>query len=334
LSLFQTLGITTLLFSLTLTPLAGTAGIDDFSDTTSLPSAYSLLNTANVDAALRELDSRIQRNRNDASAHNVMCRFYFQLENWDAAINACEKAVNLEPNNSEYHQWLARSYGEKAANVGALKAFTLVRKVKAEFERAVALDKENLSAHADLSEFYIEAPSFMGGDTTKARRLAEAVMQRKPAQAHYMLGRLEEKHGTKAQAEQEYKAAIGASGNLAAYWVDLAAFYKRAGRLNDMESAVNQSYTARMEEAIPLFDAATLLLQAGRNFPGAIQRFNEYLAVNKFTEDGPAFRAHYRMGLLFEKQGNAQNAAREYRSALALASQYRPAQDALARVSR
>jgi tetratricopeptide (TPR) repeat protein len=334
LSVFRILGISILLLSLTLSPLAGTPGINDFSDTSSLPNPYSLLNTANVDAALHELDSRIQRDRNNAPVHNVICRLYFQLEHWDAAISACEKAANLDPQSSEYHQWLARSYGEKAANVGALKAFTLVRKVKAEFERAVALGKENLSAHADLSEFYIEAPSIMGGDKMKARKLAAAVMQRNPAQAHYMLGRLEEKHGTKDKAEGEYKAAIEASGNLAVYWVDLAAFYKRDGRLNDMESAVTQSQTARLEAAIPLFDAATLLLQAGRNFPGAVQMFRQYLAVNKFTEDGPAFRAHYRMGMLFEKQGDTQNATREYRAALALASQYRPAQDALARISR
>src|SRR5205807_6851443 len=99
------------------------------------------------------------------------------------------------------------------------------------------------------------------GDKAKARKLAEAVMQHNPALAHYMLGRLEEKHGTKDKAEAEYKAAIEASGNLAAYWVDLAAFYRRSGRLNDMEAAVNKSQAARLEAAIPLFDAATLLLQ-------------------------------------------------------------------------
>jgi len=331
LSVFRAFGIGILLFSLNLLRLAGTSEI---SDSSSLPNPSSLLNAANLDAALRELDSRIHKDRNNASAHNMICRLYFQLENWDEAIGACEKAVDLDPQSSEFHQWLGRSYGEKAAIASPVRAFTLVRKVKAEFERAVILGQENLSAHADLSEFYIEAPSIMGGDKAKARKLAEAVMQHNPALAHYMLGRLEEKHGTKDKAEAEYKAAIEASGNLAAYWVDLAAFYRRSGRLNDMEAAVNKSQAARLEAAIPLFDAATLLLQAGRNFPGAIQMFRQYLAVNKFTEDGPAFRAHYRMGMLFEKQGDIQNAMHEYRDALALASQYHPAQDALARVSR
>ena len=330
-SVFRAFGIGILLFSLNLLRLAGTSEI---SDSSSLPNPSSLLNAANLDAALRELDSRIHKDRNNASAHNMICRLYFQLENWDEAIGACEKAVDLDPQSSEFHQWLGRSYGEKAAIASPVRAFTLVRKVKAEFERAVILGQENLSAHADLSEFYIEAPSIMGGDKAKARKLAEAVMQHNPALAHYMLGRLEEKHGTKDKAEAEYKAAIEASGNLAAYWVDLAAFYRRSGRLNDMEAAVNKSQAARLEAAIPLFDAATLLLQAGRNFPGAIQMFRQYLAVNKFTEDGPAFRAHHRMGMLFEKQGDIQNAMHEYRDALALASQYHPAQDALARVSR
>jgi tetratricopeptide (TPR) repeat protein len=149
-----------------------------------------------------------------------------------------------------------------------------------------------------------------------------------------MLGRLEEKLGAKNKAEEEFKTAIESSGNLARYWVDLAAFYRRAKRLNDMEATVNKSLAARLDTGIALFDAASLLLQAGRNFPGAIQMFRQYLSLDKFTEDGPAFRAHYRLGELFEKQGDPQNAAHEYRAALALASQYLPAQDALARVSR
>lgn len=329
-NVFRASGACILLFSLTLS-LAGTAEVPDSS---SLPNPYSLLSAANLDAALRELDSRIQKDQKNALAHNVICRLYFQLENWDEAIAACEKAVDLNPQSSEFHQWLGRSYGEKAASAGPLKAFALVRKVKAEFERAVTLGKDNLAAHADLAEFYAEAPSIMGGDKAKARKLTEVVMQRDPADAHVMLGRLEEKMGAKNKAEAEFKAAIESGGSLARYWVDLAAFYRRTGHLSEMESAINTSLGARLDTGIALFDAGSLLLQSGRNFPAAIQIFRQYLSLDKFAEDGPAFQAHYRLGMSFEKQKDAQNAAREYRAALALASQYHPAQDALARVSR
>ena len=329
--ILQLLGTGILLLSLTLLPQART---NDSSDSAGLSNVQSLLYTANRDAALHDLDASIRNDQRNALAYNVTCRLYFQLEIWDDAIRACEKAAGLDPQNSEYHEWLGRSYGLKAENVGALRAFTLVRKVKAEFERAQSLGKDNVMAHADLAEFYIEAPSFMGGDKAKARKLAETVMPHDAAEAHYMLARLEEKLGAKNKAESEFKAAVESSGNLAHYWVDLAGFYRRVGRLNDMEATVNNARQARLDNGIALFDGATLLLQAGRNFPAAIQMFQQYLALDKFAEDGPAFRAHYRLGMLFEKQGAPRDAAREYRAALALASQYRAAQDALARVSR
>ena len=294
----------------------------------------ALLHIANVDSALRDVDARIHQDQGNAQAHNVACRLYFQIENWDEAIRTCEKAAALAPQNSEFHEWLGRSYGLKAENVGALRAFTLVRKVKAECERAVSLGKDNVMAHADLAEFYIEAPGFMGGDKAKARKLAETVSNRDAAEAHYMLARLEEKLGDRNKAEAEFKSAIETSGNLAHYWVDLAGFYRRAGRLNDMEATINKAREARLADGIARFDGATVLLQAGRNFPAAVEMFRQYLSSEKFAEDGPAFLAHYHLGTLFEKQGKAQDAAREYRAALALASKYRPAQDALARVSR
>jgi TolA-binding protein len=52
------------------------------------------------------------------------------------------------------------------------------------------------------------------------------------------------------------------------------------------------------------------------------------------SEDGPAFRAHYLLGVLLEKQGKKKEAAAEFQTALNMASEYRPAQDALERVSR
>jgi len=299
------------------------------------PDPAVLVRDGKADQALRILNSQVQKNPNDAQAWNLICRVYFQLERWDESARAAEKSVTLAPQNSEYHQWLARAYGEKADAAGALTAFNLVRKVKSEFEKAVALDEagKNLSARSDLAEFYIEAPSIMGGDKAKARRLADFVMKQDPGLGHYILGRLEEKQNAKNRAEQEYKAAIQSSNNLARYWVTLASFYRRAKRLEDMEAAINSSLTARREEGISLFDGASLLLNAGRNFPGAIQMLRQYLSLDDPAEDGPAFQAHYFLGVLLERQGDAKAAAAEYRAATGLASDYRPAQEALSRLS-
>ena len=292
-----------------------------------------LLRTGRADEAQRALDATLQRSPQDAEAYNLLCRLYFQLELWDNAMQMAEKSVELAPDNSDYHLWLGRAAGRKAENSNPFTAWTLARRVRTEFERAVSLDGTNLAARADLSEYYIEAPSFLGGDRKKARNQAAAVAPRDIALADYIDARLLEQQG-KASAEQQYKKALADSGNSARYWIELAYFYHRAGRLQDMQSAVYQALTAPRHGAIPEYDGAYLFLRTGRDYPNAILMLRKYIQGNTVAEDGPVFRAHYMLGQLLEKQGKRQEAAAEYRSALALASEYRPARDALAHVSR
>jgi len=292
-----------------------------------------LLKAGHADEALRVLNAEVQANPNDAAVYNRLSRVYFQLEQWDTALRMAEKSVALEPRNSIYHQWLGRAAGRKAEGSNPFTAFGLARRVKAEFERSVALDGGNLSARADLAEYYVEAPGFLGGDRNKARQQAEAVAPTDPALAAYITARVEEKQGT-GRAEEQYQKAITAGGDSARYWVELAHYYKRAARPQDMELAIGRSLTAAHHDGIPEYDAAFLLLDAGRNFPGAVKMLRSYLTTDDPSEDGPAFHAHYLLGRLLEKQGDRQGAAEEYRAALALASQFRPARGALARVSR
>jgi len=292
-----------------------------------------LLRTGKADEARRELEGTLQRNPNNAESYILLCRLYFQLELWDNALLMAEKAVALEPNNSSYHMWLGRAAGRKAENSNPFTAWSLARRVRAEFERAVALDGNNLNARADLSEYYIEAPNFLGGDKKKAREQAAAVSPHDQALANYIYARVEEQQG-KRDAEQLYRKALAASGNSARYWVELSYFYRRAGRMQDMQSAIYQALIAPRHDATPEYDGAYLFLRTGRDFPNAIAMLKKYINGNTLEEDGPVFRAHYMLGELLEKQGDRNAAAAEYRAALALASEYRPAREALAKVSR
>src|SRR5260370_24147424 len=139
--------------------------------------AENALLTGKADEALAALRTRLQIDPADAEAHNLMCRVYYQLERWDDSVHACERAVNLQPRNSEYHQWLGRAYGRRVAATGPVGPLFMVREAKADVERAAGLNADSLSAPADLAEVYMEAPFFMCGDKTKARQLASYVSQ-------------------------------------------------------------------------------------------------------------------------------------------------------------
>src|ERR1041385_7608812 len=77
-------------------------------------SADQLLEEGRIDEAITSLQRQIKSSPNDAQAYNLLCRSYFSLQDWNRGIAACEKATSLEPNNSLYHLWLGRIYGEKA----------------------------------------------------------------------------------------------------------------------------------------------------------------------------------------------------------------------------
>jgi tetratricopeptide (TPR) repeat protein len=293
----------------------------------------ALLKAGKADLAIHALNLAIARAPNDARSYNLLCRVYFQLELWDNSMRMAEKALALDPQNSSYHLWLGRAMGRKAEEANPFTAFGLARKVKIEFERAVAFDGNNLAARSDLSEFYLEAPGFLGGDKNKAKQQADYVARHDRALASYIYARVAEKQGNTG-AEAEYKKAIAASSQPSRYWVELAYFYRRAGRLGEMEDAIRHSLAAVQQAGASEFDAAALLLHSGRNFAGATQILRNYVSQEDPSEDGPAFRAHYLLGVLLEKQGKKNEAAAEFQTALNMASEYRPAQDALARVSR
>jgi tetratricopeptide (TPR) repeat protein len=296
--------------------------------------AQELLAGGSMNDAIRFLRTQTQRDPNDAEAYHLLSRAYYELEDWDKSIAAAQRAVQLNDASSEYHLWLGRAYGNKAEHSSWFTALTLARKTRSEFERSVELDSANVGARSDLAEYYMEAPGFLGGGSDKARAQAKQLSAYNAAAAHWVNARLAEKDGKLDVAEQEYKSAIGASGDPGGEWLDLASFYRHQKRYKDMEDAINHAVSYDKKKTNVLFEASSLLYRAGRNFPGAAQLVRAYINSHPHTEEAPTFQAHYLLGEILEKQGDKKGAADEYRAALSMASDYRQAQQALKRVSQ
>jgi tetratricopeptide (TPR) repeat protein len=190
-----------------------------------------------------------------------------------------------------------------------------------------------VSARTDLAEFYLEAPGIVGGGQDKARAQSAVIAKLNPEKAHWIQGRIAEKNKDQTTAEQEYRAAIDASHGGANAWLNLALFYRKAGRLDDMHDALKKAASAPMDQPEVLVDAASTLLRANRDLPFATQLVRRYLSSST-VEQAPQFKAHYLLGNILEKQGDKEGAAKEYQSALTLAKDYGRAREALNRINR
>lgn len=267
--------------------------------------------------------------RDDAESLSLLSRAYYATERWDDAVRCGERAVLLQPEVASYHLWLAREYGEKAASSNPLTAAGVARKAKNEFERAVQLDPANVQARVDLAQYYTEAPAIMGGGLDKAREQASRVAANDPAESHLMLSRIAEKEKQYAEAEGQLRQAVSQSKNPASYWLELAQFYRRRGRLDDMQNAIQTAVALPNKSAETYFDAANELYQGGRAFPAAVEYLQKYLASGQLVEDAPVFRAHYLLGAIYQKMGRNAAAVTEYQASLSLASGFDRARKAL-----
>ena len=290
-------------------------------------SVEQMLASGSVDEVIRTLSGK-----NDAASLNLLSRAYYSIEQWDNAVKNGERAVSLSPDNSMYHLWLGREYGEKASASNPLSAASWARKTKNEFELAVKLDPANVQARADLAEYYTDAPSIMGGGVDKARDQAAQVAKYDQATSHWILAIIAEKDKRYPDAENELRQAIKAAKNPAQYWMNLASFFQRRARLDDMQNAISQAIAQPNKSAEVYYNAASELYQSGRDFPSAVQYLKTYLASNSMVEDAPAFRAHYLLGRIYEKMDNKSGAVSEYKASLALASGFAPASKALGRL--
>ena len=262
-----------------------------------------------------------------------MCRVRFTLQQWNAAAEECELAVRLDPENSNYHMWLGRALGEKADRATFVTAFSLGKRVHAEFEEAVRLDPRNAEALSDLGDFDNDAPGIVGGGTEKAEDIAAQLEKVDPTRAHQLRGEIAEAHKDFGTAEREFKLAITVSPHPASQWTVLASFYRHRQRWSEMETAIENAATAAARDKHPgvaLYDGAGILIRAGRDPALAAKMLEDYLAGSSKTEEAPAFIAHIRLGRLKRQLGDAAGALREFAAAAALASEYNPAQDSKA----
>lgn len=295
-----------------------------------LAAGNAALQAGEADRALEILTALPAQGPGAAEAQNLICRVRFTLGQWDAAVGACERAVQLDPNSSIDHMWLGRALGEKASRASFLTAYTLGKRVRSEFERAVQLDPRNAGALSDLGQFYKDAPGIVGGGLDKAEAVAARLDKVNAAKAYELRANIAMARKDYESAEQDLKESIAVSRQPAEQWTVLASFYRRRQRWSDLDAAIQNCVNAAAREAHPgvaLYDGAGVLIEARRNPELAAKMLEDYLAGSSLSEEGPAFVAHVRLGRLKQQLGDAAGAQREFAAAAALAREFNPAQD-------
>jgi tetratricopeptide (TPR) repeat protein len=246
--------------------------------------ALALYESTDYDAALALL---VPAEEKDAATLVLIGQNYFMMRDATRATEFFQQAVDLEPTNSVYYHWLGRAWGLRAETGSILTAMSHASKARQNFEKAIELDPHNSEAVNDLFEFYVEAPSFIGGGLDKAVPLAERIGAHDAAEGNYAQARIAEKRKEYPRAESHLRRAIELAPRQVGRVIDLAKFLAKHGNFEESEKTFQAA--EKIDPGAPrlMFARAAAYIQAKRNIEIAKSLLQKYLTVRLTPDDPP-----------------------------------------------
>ncbi|HUI41088.1 MAG TPA: hypothetical protein VL523_03875, partial [Terriglobia bacterium] len=257
-----------------------------------------------------------------------------------------------------YHRQLADVDGETAETASLFAKGGWAKKFKAEAERAAQLDPRNLEARFDLLEYDLQAPRLMGGGKDKAAALAEEIAKIDPAQGDVAQARLAQDRKDAAGEESWRLKALAARPGDYDLLVDLAHFYTRPpqarpdraepyarqaiqadpgraeahatlasvlaseARWSGLDAVLAEAHKSVPDDLDPWYRAGLAILERSGASPAELARaeayFRKYLGSEPEGGEPALAHAHWRLGLVLEKEGRKAEALDELRTAVRL----------------
>ena len=202
----------------------------------------------------------------------------------DEAAKWLEQAAVLTPGSARNFCALGDAYGLQAQKAGLFSKLGLAQKSAAAYEKAVALDPEDMEARYSLFTFCRQAPGIAGGGLDKARAQALEIQKRDPLRGAIALVEL-------CTAENKYDEAF---------------------RLLD------DILRRHPEALVASYQFGRTAAMSGQRLDQGEASLRTYLAAPPDEDRPPLWAAHWRLGQILEKKGNLVGARAEYEAGLKL----------------
>jgi tetratricopeptide (TPR) repeat protein len=265
----------------------------------------------------------------------LLAKSYNELQQHDQAIASAEKAVALAPQNSIYHEWLGRAYGDKAEHAGPFSGLSLAKKTRKEFDTAVRLDEKNYSARQALIEFDCSAPGIVGGGEDKAIPQIARLTELDAAEGHYAAGNCRRQKKDFAAADAEFTKSLDSHPKSANLIYDIGDYAMKHGQPERLVAVANEGEKIAPKDPRGKFYRAVALILRKENGPQAETLLREYLKTAPVRNGYPRpHDVHEWLGRYYENQNKSAAAISEYETALKLDPKSRTAADALKRLKK
>jgi tetratricopeptide (TPR) repeat protein len=265
-------------------------------------------------AAAKTLEAGLAAKSQDAALHYWLGRAYYELRDVDRAFEHAERAVQLDPQNSDYHLWYGHACGRKAHRQRSL---FLARRTKREFEEAVRLNPSSIPARRALVDYLSQAPWIAGGNDSEARRQADAVAALDPVEGHLALADYWSNNEKPDHAAAEFENALELKPSRIEPYMEAGEFFVDREDMVRLQKAVEGAEGLNAAEPRLQYYRGVLWILQGTRPAEAEQSLLKYVtSVTPRTGYPPRNAARLWLGRLYEKLNRCNDAVQQYRSVL------------------
>jgi tetratricopeptide (TPR) repeat protein len=252
-----------------------------------LTQAENLYKRTDFEGSLKLLDKQ----SSDAAETFLIGRNYFMQGDFKTATEFIQKAATLAPANSEYMDWLGRTYGKRAETSNVLAAPGFASKARQAFEKSVELDPKNNDALSDLFDYYLEAPGFLGGGYDKAVAVTNKLAAIDPAEAYFERAKLAQKKKEYQSAEAHMRQAIAVAPHEVGHLIALARLLATQGKERESDAVFLEAQKVNPDAPQVWFARADVLIKQKRNLKEAKLLLEKYMTASITVDDPPKHEA-------------------------------------------
>ena len=267
-----------------------------------------------ISRAKEIFEAVIKKDDKNAEAHYrlglIELRRSFRDE--DEAVDHMERAVELKPDNANYQYGYGAALGTKAQHAGVIKQAFLAPKVKKAFLRAVELDPKLVEARIGLAQYYLQAPSIMGGDEEMGWKEIDTVIAQDEYRGRVTKAGILARDKKVEQAEQQLDILSSKYPGDWRVWNSICGFYLRQKKVTEALSASQKCVTLRPDTALSYRNLGQAQLQKGE-YDAALGSLQKALNMDK--DD---LVATYYLAKTYEAKGMKKEARESYQRVLEL----------------
>ncbi|MFY0594508.1 tetratricopeptide repeat protein [Roseivirga sp.] len=278
-----------------------------------LQEAIKLYNNGESKSAKGILQEVKSRSADYEEAQYYLGRIAFDADDYSKAIDHFKTIIKRNDQNSDYFTWLGNAYGVYAQNSSKIRQGFIAPKIRKNYEKAIAIDPQNLDAQKGLIQYYTQAPSFMGGSVDKALVTANTIKSFNEKEGYLALSTVYQKKEEYGKAEEALIKLVSLDSR---YATSLGTFYQNQKMYDKAFKHFVALQVAQPENTNALYQFGRTSALSGEKTELGIQSLERYLTL-PIQEGAPSYAAaKMRLGMIYEKMGNKPKAKKYYNDSL------------------